>query len=197
MKKIAVVYHSGFGHTEVIARHIHKGAQSVDGVESEMLQVENITDDPSILNDRDAIIMGSPTYMGSVSAPFKAFMDATSKLWYQQAWKNKIAAGFTNSHSLSGDKLNTLIQLGIFAGQHGMIWVGQAEPNGSPDGQPGKADAINRIGSFFGLMAQSENEPTEVTPPTGDRGTAELFGKRVATLTKSFDLSKVQPDVFS
>ena len=123
-------------------------------------------------------------YMGSVSAPFKAFMDASSGVWMKHKWKDKVSAGFTNSHSLSGDKLNSLIQMAVFAAQHGMIWVGQAEPNQSPDGFPGKADAVNRIGSTLGAMAQSENDSPEVTPPSGDLKTAELLGQRVAEITK-------------
>lgn len=184
MTRVAVVYHSGFGHTEVQARYVLHGALSVDGTEAELISVNDIEDQPEKLNDADAIIFGSPTYMGAVSAPFKAFMDASSKVWFTQGWKDKVAAGFTNSHSLSGDKLNTLIQLSVFAAQHGMIWVGQGEPNESPDGEPGKPEAVNRIGSFLGAMAQSENDTPEVTPPTGDLKTAELLGKRVAEITK-------------
>jgi NAD(P)H dehydrogenase (quinone) len=61
------------------------------------------------LNDADAIIMGSPTYMGSVSWQFKKFADASSKPWFSQAWKDKIFAGFTNSATMNGDKLSTCI----------------------------------------------------------------------------------------
>jgi len=183
MKKIAVVYHSGYGHTEVQAKHVLKGAEGVKGIEAKLIKVEDVTEDPSKLNDYDGIVFGSPTYMGSVSAPFKAFMDASSKMWFEGKWQNKVAGGFTNSHSMSGDKLNTLIQLAVFAAQHGMIWVGQAESNASPAGEPGKADAINRMGSTLGAMAQSENDSPEVTPPSGDLKTAELFGKRIAEIT--------------
>lgn len=183
MKKIAVVYHSGYGHTAVQAKRVQQGVDSVGGVESKLFKVEDITQTPEVLNEYDGIIFGSPTYMGSVSAPFKGFMDASSKCWMTQSWKDKIAAGFTNSHSMSGDKLNTLIQLAVFGAQHGMIWVGSGEMNQSPNGQPGKSDAINRIGSTLGAMAQSENDSPEVTPPSGDLETAKLLGKRVAEIT--------------
>ena len=183
MKKIAVVYHSGFGHTEVQAKHVLKGANSTSNIKAKLFKVEDVTETPETLNEYDAIVFGSPTYMGSVSGPFKTFMDATSKLWFEGKWQNKVSGGFTNSHSLSGDKLNSIVQLAVFAAQHGMIWVGQAEKNGSPDGEPGKETAINRMGSTLGLMAQSENESPEVTPPSGDLQTAELFGKRIAEVT--------------
>ena len=186
MTTIAIAYHSGFGHTAKVAEQVEKGAASIEGITTRLINVEEITDNPESLNDADAIIFGTPTYMGSVSAPFKAFMDASSKVWFTQGWKDKIAAGFTNSHSLSGDKMNTLIQLTVFSAQHGMIWVGQGEPNGSPDNEPGKSDVVNRIGSYLGAMAQSENAAPEVTPPSGDLQTAFLLGKRVATITKKF-----------
>lgn len=64
--------------------------------------------------------------MGSASAAFKAFMDTSSKEFATGAWKDKIEAGFINSASRAGDKLETLIQLAIFAVQHGMR--GQPRP---------------------------------------------------------------------
>jgi NAD(P)H dehydrogenase (quinone) len=188
MTKIAIVYHSGFGHTEVQAKGVQKGASSVDGVRADLFKVEDLSGNLEQLNEYDAMIFGSPTYMGSASAPFKAFMDESSKIWFSQKWKDKIAAGFTNSHSLSGDKLNTLVQMTIFAMQHSMIWVGLGEMNQSPDGEAGKPEVVNRIGSFLGAMAQSENDKPEITPPSGDLKTAELLGERVANITKKLKL---------
>lgn len=180
---IAVVYHSGFGHTEQLAHHIVMGINRTDHARARLIKAEKAAKDPTVLNECDGIIFGSPTYMGSVSAPFKTFMDATSKVWLHHNWKNKIAAGFTNSHSLSGDKLNTLIQLTVFAMQHGMIWVGQSELDHSSDNKAGQEDSLNRLGSFLGVMAQSENRDPSVTPPAGDRETAEILGERVALIT--------------
>ena len=55
-------------------------------------------------------IFGAPTYMGSPSAQFKAFAEATSKVRADNLrWKDKIAAGFTNSQAINGDKLNSLM----------------------------------------------------------------------------------------
>lgn len=122
MSKIVVVYHSGYGHTEVQAKAVARGAAKVEGSEVKLLNVEEAQQQWDTLNAADAIIFGSPTYMGSASAQFKGFMDASSSIWYQRGWKDKVAAGFTTSASQSGDKLNTLIQLTVFAAQHGMIW---------------------------------------------------------------------------
>jgi len=184
MVEIAVVYYSGYGHTEVQAQHVAKGVEQVADAKVRLVKAEDVTDSPDSLNDVDGIIFGSPTYMGSAAAPFKAFMDATSKLWFAQQWKDKVAGGFTNSHSMSGDKVNTLIQLNIFAMQHGMIWVGLGEMNQSPEGEAGKPDVVNRLGGFIGAMAQSENAAPSETPPAGDLKTAEILGARIATIAK-------------
>jgi NAD(P)H dehydrogenase (quinone) len=111
--------------------------------------------------------------MGSVSGPFKTFMDATGRRWMNQNWKDKIGAGFTNSGGLSGDKLNTLVQLAIFSAQHGMVWVGQAEMTAGT-----APESINRIGSMLGAAAQSDHGSSE--PSSGDLATAEKLGERVA-----------------
>lgn len=152
MPKIAVVYHSGFGHTKKVAEHVTQGAQSHAGAHVDLLSVEQLgeKDDANWarLAAADGIIFGAPTYMGSVSAPFKTFIDAASRVWATQGWKDKIAAGFTNSGSYSGDKLSSLIQLYFNAMQHGMIWVGLGLVPGG-DGKSYAGDnAVNRLGSF-------------------------------------------------
>lgn len=190
MKKVAIVYHSGFGHTKVQATHVHKGAASVQGVTAVLYKAEDLTKDPTALNDADAIIFGAPTYMGSLSSPFKAFMDSTSAIWVTQEWKNKLAAGFTNSGSMAGDKLNSLVQLVIFAAQHGMLWVslGLMNESSAPDVPSGDPQSINRIGSFLGATAQSDNLPPDKTPPAGDLKTAELLGVRVAKIALAWNV---------
>tara|TARA_Y100001960_G_C14774529_1_gene882222 strand:- start:1471 stop:2034 length:564 start_codon:yes stop_codon:yes gene_type:complete len=183
MKNLAVVYHSGYGHTKALAQSVLKGA-SIEGVEATLINVEDI-EDVAQLDKFDAMVFGTPTYMGSVSGKFKMFMDKTAGAWFNRNWQNKIAAGFTNSGSLAGDKFNTLVQLATFAAQHGMIWVGQNEMNESSaeDKTSGQADSINRAGSYLGLTAQSDHGEPSVTPPAGDHKTAEAFGKRIAQAT--------------
>ena len=187
MLNIAVVYHSGYGHTAKVAEAVAAGAQQ-GTAHVDLINVDKINDaDWAVLDAADAIIMGAPTYMGGVSAQFKTFIDATSAKWFTHAWKDKIAAGFTNSGSYSGDKLGALQQLMILAMQHGMIWVGQAEMPPQKKGAEGAGpDDINRIGSFSGLMTQANNDDPNVTPPKGDLDTAKLFGKRVAEITARF-----------
>ena len=179
---VAIVYHSGYGHTKVLAEAVEKGAAS-KGVKTLLLTAEEATEKLELLDAATAIIFGSPTYMGSVSAPFTAFMDASSRIWMQRGWQDKLAAGFTNSHSLSGDKFNSLMQMVTFASQHGMIWVslGLANESGMPGAVSGDPEKINRVGGSLGAMAQSDNAPATETPGRGDKRTAELLGERVAT----------------
>ena len=184
MPKIAIVYHSGYGHNAVVAEHIAQGVQSVPGATSTLYKADALTNPDAgpwaELAAADAIIFDSPTYMGSAAAPMKQFMDASSKTWATQGWKNKIAAGFTVSASWSGDKLSTLNQFAVFAAQHGMIWAGTGIMPGNNNSK-GSTNDINRVGSFLGLMAQANaDEGPDVAPPQADRKTAELFGARIA-----------------
>ncbi|WP_025870687.1 flavodoxin family protein [Methylobacillus glycogenes] len=184
MSKIVVVYHSGYGHTEVQAKAVARGAAKVEGSEVKLLNVEEAQQQWDTLNAADAIIFGSPTYMGSASAQFKGFMDASSSIWYQRGWKDKVAAGFTTSASQSGDKLNTLIQLTVFAAQHGMIWVGNDLLPGN-NSSTGSVNDLNRLGGFLGALAQANSDQgPDVAPLQSDLLTAEHLGERVALITK-------------
>ena len=78
--------------------------------------------------------------------------------------------------------LATLQAFAVLAAQHGMVWVGQSEmPPFIKGGHGDPPDAINRLGSFLGLMTQSDNLPAEQTPPAGDLETARRFGMRIAS----------------
>src|ERR1039458_6562993 len=124
MSKIAVIYHSTYGHTKLQAEAVLRGAQGVPSITAQLYTAEEAAARLDELDSADALILGCPTYMGSMSAGMKSFIEAAAKKWFTLAWKNKIAGAFTNSSSFSGDKLNTLIGLVINAMQHGMIFVG-------------------------------------------------------------------------
>jgi NAD(P)H dehydrogenase (quinone) len=178
MSSVAIVYHSGYGHTARQAKAVAEGARAVPGTAVHLISVDEV--DWDVLARADAIIFGSPTYMGGVSAQFKGFMDASSKVWAGQGWKDKLAAGFTVSASQSGDKLNTLISLAVFAAQHGMVWVGLGLLPGNNNSN-GSVEDLNRLGSFLGAMAQSNaDQSAEVAPPETDLRTARALGERVA-----------------
>jgi multimeric flavodoxin WrbA len=181
MAKLAVVYHSGFGHTQRVAEHVAEGAAGVEGTQVSLQSVEAL--DLEWLHAADAIVFGAPTYMGSASAAFKGFMESTSRLWLQQRWKDKLAAGFTNSGSLYGDKANTLVELCCFAAQHGMVWVGLGLLVNGVRGDRDDPRHLNRLGSSLGLMTQADvDRSPELAPPISDLETARAFGRRVAEL---------------
>lgn len=190
MTSVAIVYHSGFSHTKLQAEAVARGAASLEGVETLLLTTEEASADLDKLDSADAIIFGSPTYMGSMSAEMKRFLEAGAAKWFSQAWKDKVAGAFTNSGSFSGDKLNTLVGLMISAMQQGMIFVSlgiNPAPN-SPDSMnsndgPGP-EALNRVGSFIGPMATSFQVNAGDAPGAGDLATAEAYGARVATITQ-------------
>jgi NAD(P)H dehydrogenase (quinone) len=187
MTTIAIIYFSGTGHAHLMAEAIAEGVQKTPDTTVQLLRItgEQITNGRwhdeammTTLAQADAIVFGSPTYMGGVAAQFKAFADAASSAWAQQLWKNKIAGGFTHSAGLSGDKQGTLLYLAINAAQHSMIWVGAGEMT-QPSG-------VNRLGSYMGVMGQAVPDFTgtksaELDP--GDRLSAVLYGERVAEAT--------------
>jgi NAD(P)H dehydrogenase (quinone) len=183
MTTVAIPYHSGYGHTEVLALKVAEGVRDA-GQTPVLLKIENAAQDFTLFLDEitkaDAVIFGAPTYMGDISGVFKVFADATASVFFTGAWKDKLAAGFTNSHSFAGDKGHALASLTILAAQHGMNWVnlGLAPPNVTAAERG--PDTINRVGSFIGVAAQSDNASTDITPPAGDRETARLLGERVA-----------------
>ncbi len=178
MASIAIVYHSGYGHTKVVADCIAKGARDA-GAAVTVYTADEAVAKLDQLDAADCIIFGAATYMGGPAAQFKVFADATSKVWYMQKWKDKLAAGFTNSGSPSGDKFSTLQYLWTLAMQHSMIWVSQGIMHGGRTD-----DALNRLGAWGGVMTQSDQQaPPDVAPTSGDRKTAEQFGQRIAAIT--------------
>jgi multimeric flavodoxin WrbA len=186
MPTVLVVYHSAHGHTRHQAEAVTRGAASVPGVTARALGVEEAPAQWQALHDADALIFGCPTYMGSASAEFKQFMDATSAFWSDQLWRDKIAAGFTNAGGLSGDKYATLIQLVTFAAQHSMIWVTQ----GVLTAPESAGDQIDRLGSWLGSMSQSPRGQRK--PEDSDLATAHAFGARVAQATVRWARGKSQ-----
>jgi NAD(P)H dehydrogenase (quinone) len=184
MARVAVVYHSGYGHTEILADKLVEGARD-GGAEAVLVRINSAADDfgPALdaIADADAIIFGSPTYMGDVSSAFKAFAEASSKVLAVAGWKDKLAGGFTVSGSFAGDKGHTLDSLATLAAQHGMVWVSLGLPPPAIPAAERGPDTLNRVGGFSGLMSQADNDSPAVTPPAGDRETARLYGERIAT----------------
>ncbi|GAA2270709.1 MULTISPECIES: flavodoxin family protein [Kitasatospora] len=176
---VAIAYHSGYGHTAVLAEAVARGA-AAGGAEVVRIAVDTITEEQwAQLDAADAIVFGSPTYMGTASAAFHTFAENSSKRWFTNAWKDKLAAGFTNSASKSGDKLHTLQFFTVLAAQHGMQWVNLGLHPGWNSSTASEED-INRLGFFLGAAAQSNNDQGPEGVHKADIATAEHLGERVA-----------------
>lgn len=175
MTNVVVIYHSLFGHTKLMAENVAAGALA------QLIEIDENGDitgaEWDAMHAADAIIFGSPTYIGTVSWQFKKFIDHTSKEWFQRKWVDKIAGGFTISSSPSGDKLLTLQTMMIMASQLGMIWISQELLN---------RNGHNRLGSYVGVMADCRSQDAPDKIPAGDLETAKLYGERVARLTAKF-----------
>ncbi|MDR3504837.1 MAG: flavodoxin family protein [Acidocella sp.] len=179
MAKIVVVYHSGYGHTKVVAEHVAKGA----GADLIAISAEGeITEqDWAALDAADAIIFGTPTYMGNVTWQFKKFADATSKAWFTRRWQDKVFGGFTNSASPNGDKQVCLITLQTLASQHGGIWVSLGVP---PSNQKASTSGdVNNLGGSVGLLVRSPADASVEEIHKGDLETGVLYGQRIAGIT--------------
>jgi NAD(P)H dehydrogenase (quinone) len=178
MASVTVVYHSGYGHTQRMAQAVAEGANA------DLLAIDA---DGNLaaggweqLKSADAIIFGCPTYMGNVSWQFKKFADASSRPWYAQEWKDKVAGGFTNSAGMNGDKFATLTTLFTLAMQHSMIWVSQGLMPANT--KASKRDDVNYLVSYSGAISQSPSDGSAADMARGDLETAKLFGQRVADI---------------
>jgi NAD(P)H dehydrogenase (quinone) len=167
---IAIVVFSEGGTTRAMAQAIAEGSGG---------RVYDVTAlsaaDWAALDAAGAIVMGTPTYMGGTPARFAEFIEVAAERWDKGLWRDKLAGGFTTAMHPSGDKLNVLVNMSIFAAQMGMIWVGAAE-TGAPvvTGNEG----INADGSWLGVMGTQEAQLPERLS-AGDLETARRYGLRL------------------
>ncbi|PMK15100.1 flavodoxin family protein [Vibrio splendidus] len=187
--KVGIVFFSKNGATKQVAETIAEGINTqqsnsavlIEVLSSEIVEGRYDNDDKlSALDSCDAIIFGSPTYMGSPAAQFKSFMDASSDSYCKKAWRNKLAAGFTTGGSLNGEQQQTLLSFFTLACQHGMIWAGLDISKHIDD------LGLNRTGSSIGLVASDDQtaENTNNHINSNDLKTAFYFGQRIASLVK-------------
>lgn len=183
---VAIAYYSGYGHTLEVANAVRDGVESIADTGSAMVSVAVPAEtDWEALDAADAIIFGSPTYMGSASGAFHVFAEATSTRWMSQAWMDKLASGFTNSGSMSGDKLHTLQYLSLLAAQHGMHWISLGLMPGWNTTTSSEHDP-NRLGFYLGAGAQTPNDKGPDAVHAADLATARHLGARVATQARIY-----------
>ena len=185
MSKIAIIYLSGYGHTAVAAESVATGARAA-GADVDMIRISDdgqIGDaDWATLETADAIVYGSPTYMGAPAWQFKRFADASSKVWITGAWADKLAGGFTVSAATMGDKSETLNYFKTFAGQHGQIWVSLGL---HPSSAESDSEAnINWTGNFSALAVIKRSDAPAEPLAAGDEAAARHYGGRIARLAQ-------------
>jgi NAD(P)H dehydrogenase (quinone) len=182
MNNIVIVYHSGYGHTKKVAEAVAEGSSGV------LLAIDAEGNLPAggweQLAAAKTIVFGSPTYMGGASWQFKKFADASSKPWFTQQWKDKLAAGFTNSATLNGDKFSTLTYFFTLSQQHGMFWVGTGMLPSNAKAHT--RDSLNNLGGNSGLITATPSDASVDEMVPGDIATAKAFGKRIAEATAKF-----------
>lgn len=179
---VTVVFFSRYrGATRRLAAAVVAGAMSVPGVTARAVAVDDVAAQWSLLHSSDALIFGSPTYVGSVAARFKEFIElCAGDIWSRRLWLNKLAGGFTVGAGRSGDKFNCLMDLVVFATQMGMIWVPVPITGGNYSSTGSESD-LNRMAGYLGVMAQANiDEPADQAPPQSDLDTAALYGSHVA-----------------
>ena len=166
MAKVVVVFHSGYGHTQRLAQ------ETAFGADAELLAIDadgNLPDGGwATLDSADAIVFGSPTYMGSVS----------------QNWKDKVFGGFTVSANINGDKASTLQYFVTLAMQHGGVWAGTGILYNNT--RASQRSDVNYLGSNVGPMAQVAGDASAEALNPGDLETARLYGERIAALAQRF-----------
>jgi NAD(P)H dehydrogenase (quinone) len=192
---LAIAYHSGFGHTAVLADAVAAGAREA-GADVTVIAVDQMAEtDWDILDAADGIVLGCATYMGNVSAGFQAFAEQTGRRCMNGTWRDKIAAGFTNSGAKSGDKLNTLVSLAVFASQHHMHWVSLGLGAGW-NSATGSENDLNRLGFWLGAAAQTDVDATADQVHPSDVRTCRHLGFRVAMVTRQLNIGRsVSPAV--
>ena len=141
MKQVLVLYYSRSGATAEMAKLIARGVESVDGVESLLRTVAEVSETceatsakvpesgaPYVSLDElkscDALALGSPTRFGNMAAPLKYFLEKTSGQWLSGSLVGKPAGVFTSTSSLHGGQEATLLSMMIPLLHHGMLISG-------------------------------------------------------------------------
>ena len=194
--KVLIIFDTRYGNTHKLAEAVAEGTQEVEGTEVSLRRVE-ITEPEAVIpqNERwreasekfgaipqvvleemaeaDAIIFGSPTRFGNMTAPMKKLFDSTGKLWMEGKLFGKAGAAFTSTGTIHGGNEMTLITMFIPMYHLGMIVV-----------TPGYGDpAVYEAGSPYG--ASSVSGPFSDNPPTEkDLTVARFLGRRVAQVAR-------------
>ena len=195
--RILVVYYSLYGHTFKLAQAVAEGAKTVAGAEVLLRRVEEFdivlkktSEDPILnrvrgsqteipictlddLRNADAVIFGSPTRYGNMTAQMKQLIDSTGSLWLKGEMEGKPAGVFTSTATTHGGQETTLVSMMIPLLHLGMIIVGV------PYSTPGMIHTEARGGTPYGASTIAGGRG-ELQPAESDLAIAGALGKRVA-----------------
>jgi NAD(P)H dehydrogenase (quinone) len=141
MSDVLVLFDSGYGMTEALAREVCLGVDSVPGMASRLRTVPAVSStvetraapvpgsgppyvEPADLEECSGLVLGSPTHFGNMTASLKYFFDNTITQWLSGTLAGKPAGVFTSTSSLHGGQETTLLTMAMPLLHHGMILVG-------------------------------------------------------------------------
>lgn len=195
MPRLLVLYYSSYGHVETLAQAIAEGASTVTGTKVVVKRVpETMPDEvarkagvkldqaaevasPKELDQYDAILFGTPTRFGNMSAQMRNFLDQTGSLWVQGALVGKVGSVFTSTGTGGGNE-STIISFVTTLMHHGMIYVGL------PYSCPELAD-ISEVkgGSPWGAATIAGADGSR-SPSEKELAQARYQGRHVAEITR-------------
>jgi NAD(P)H dehydrogenase (quinone) len=196
MTRILILYHSSYGHVETLARAIAEGASSVPGTEVSVKRVPELVSEevaraahmkidqeapiaePNELADYDAIIFGTPTRFGNMSAQMRNFLDQTGGLWAKGALIGKLGSVFTSTASQHGGQETTITSFHTTLLHHGMIIVGLPY---SWAGNTTMAEISG--GTPYGITTITGGDGSR-TPSANELEGARFQGKHVAEIAR-------------
>jgi NAD(P)H dehydrogenase (quinone) len=193
--KVLIAFYSRTGSTEALARAVAEGAQA-EGAEVRLRRAREFVG-PEVMAQApgwaegaermnaayeaptaedadwaDAIIFGTPTRFGNVSAELKAYIDSLGGLWFQGKLNGKAGSAFVSTQSLHGGQEMTITSLWAPLAHLGLIIV----PTGYAD------PAVFKAGTPYGASSASGANPT---PSADELEVARYQGKRVTTVARA------------
>lgn len=188
---VLVLYYSRHGATRTMAEAVAQGIESVSGIEARLRTVPEISAECEAVSDTipaegdlycteedlrhcSGLVLGSPTRFGTMAAPLKYFLEATSNLWMNGALIDKPAAAFTSTASLHGGQEATLLSMMVPLLHHGMVLAG------IPYSQTGLLETKNGGTPYGASHVAGKSGESPVDPIELELCVAQ--GKRVAEL---------------
>jgi len=153
--RVLVAFHSQTGNTEKMAQALAAGAASVEGVETSVKPVGEVTKQD--LEAADAIALGSPVHMGDAAVEVRAALVRWSGelgFWESRGLQNKVGAVFATGALPSNGKEFTMMSLATGLLQFGVVLVspygslGASATTYKPD--PGVDEAEEKIAHGLG-----------------------------------------------